>query len=66
MSANISGAQRLLAARLDDLIARTERGELACGNFLSPEMPPSSKGLRESVESNRGLQCLADTRMRRG
>lgn len=36
MSATVSGAQKLLAARLDDLIARTERGELACGNFLSP------------------------------
>lgn len=32
----ISDAQRLLAARFDDLILRSGRGELACGNFLSP------------------------------
>ena len=32
----ISDAQRLLAARLDDLLERSARGELACGNFLSP------------------------------
>ena len=32
----MSGAQKLLAARFDDLITRSERGELALGNFLSP------------------------------
>lgn len=32
----ISDAQRLLAARLDDLLERSARGELACGIFLSP------------------------------
>ncbi len=36
MNNSISGAQKLLAARFDDLITRSERGELACGNFLSP------------------------------
>ncbi len=36
MNNSISDAQKLLAARFDDLIARSERGELACGNFLSP------------------------------
>ncbi len=36
MNTNISDAQKLLAARLDDMIARAARGELVCGNFLSP------------------------------
>lgn len=32
----ISDAQKLLAARLDDLVVRSGRGELVCGCFLSP------------------------------
>ena len=36
MNSFISDAQRLLAARFDDLLERSDRGELACGNFLSP------------------------------
>ena len=36
MSGTISDAQRLLAARLDDMIGQSARGELVCGNFLSP------------------------------
>lgn len=36
MNSIISDAQRLLAARFDDLIVRSGRGELACGCFLSP------------------------------
>ena len=36
MSGIISDAQKLLAARLDDMIGQSARGELVCGNFLSP------------------------------
>ena len=36
MNSFISDAQKLLAARFDDMIDRSARGELACGNFLSP------------------------------
>lgn len=36
MNNSISEAQKLLAARFDDLITRAERGELAQGCFLSP------------------------------
>ena len=36
MNNSISDAQRLLAARFDDLVSRSGRGELACGCFLSP------------------------------
>ena len=36
MNGNFTDAQKLLAARLDDMVMRATRGELACGNFLSP------------------------------
>lgn len=36
MNGNFTDAQKLLAARLDDMVTRAMRGELACGNFLSP------------------------------
>ena len=36
MQLNNSDAQRLLAARLEDYLKRSDRGELVCGNFLTP------------------------------
>lgn len=36
MNLNINDAQKLLVARLEDAFKRAERGELVCGNFLSP------------------------------
>ncbi|MBO7250777.1 MAG: hypothetical protein J6V42_05835 [Clostridia bacterium] len=36
MQPNNSDAQRLLAARLEDYLRISERGELVCGNFLTP------------------------------
>ena len=36
MSFNTSDAQRLLEARIDDGLRQSDRGELVCGNFLSP------------------------------
>ena len=36
MNGSISDAQKLLGARLDDMIVRSMREELVCGNFLSP------------------------------
>ena len=36
MSFNTSDAQRLLEARIDDGLRQADRGELVCGNFLSP------------------------------
>lgn len=36
MNNNLTDAQRLLVARLDDLVRASGRGELVCGNFLTP------------------------------
>ena len=36
MQQNNSDAQKLLAARLEDYLRISERGELVCGNFLTP------------------------------
>lgn len=36
MSYNTSDAQRLLEARIDDYMRQSDRGELVCGNFLTP------------------------------
>ena len=36
MNLNINDAQKLLVARLEDAFKRAERGELVCGNFMSP------------------------------
>ncbi len=36
MNTVINDAQRLLEARLDDLLRQADRGELVCGNFLTP------------------------------
>ena len=36
MNNNISDAQKLLEARIDDSLRQSDRGELVCGNFLTP------------------------------
>lgn len=36
MNLNNSDAHKLLEARLDDMLERSRRGELVCGNFLTP------------------------------
>ena len=36
MSYNANDAQKLLEARIDDGLRQSERGELVCGNFLTP------------------------------
>ena len=36
MNFNFDDAQRLLEARIDDLLRQSDRGELVCGNFLTP------------------------------
>ena len=36
MNMNMTDAQRLLASRVEDHLSRAERGELACGAFLTP------------------------------
>ncbi len=36
MQLNTFDAQKLLAARLEDHLKKSERGELVCGNFLTP------------------------------
>ena len=36
MNFNIDDAQKLLEARIDDLLRQSDRGELVCGNFLTP------------------------------
>ena len=37
MNINNDDAQKLLEARLDDYIRQSDRGELVCGNFLTPQ-----------------------------
>lgn len=36
MNLNTNDAHRLLAARIDDCLRQADRGELVCGNFLTP------------------------------
>lgn len=36
MNLNITEAHKLLEARLEDMLERSRRGELVCGNFLTP------------------------------
>lgn len=36
MQLNTNDAQKLLASRVEDILRLSERGELVCGNFLSP------------------------------
>ena len=36
MQQNLNEAQKLLASRVEDLLRLSERGELVCGNFLTP------------------------------
>ncbi len=36
MNFNLDDAQRLLEARIDDWLRQSDRGELVCGNFLTP------------------------------
>ena len=36
MSYNTNDAQKLLEARIDDCLRQSDRGELVCGNFLTP------------------------------
>ncbi len=36
MQSNINDAQKLLASRVEDHLRLSERGELVCGNFLTP------------------------------
>ena len=36
MKLNITDAQRLLASRIEDYLKKADRGELVCGNFLTP------------------------------
>lgn len=36
MNTNMNDVQRLLASRIEDYFSRADRGELACGNFLTP------------------------------
>ena len=36
MNFNFDDAQKLLEARIDDLLRQSDRGELVCGNFLTP------------------------------
>ena len=48
MSYISDGAQKLLAARIDDYLRQSERGELVCGNFLTPaEIAEANLVLRE-------------------
>ena len=36
MNMNLNDAQKLLASRAEDYLSSADRGELACGNFLTP------------------------------
>ena len=55
MNGNISDSQRLLAARLDDMIERSARGMLVCGNFLSPADAAFIKSLAKERGAERNF-----------
>lgn len=56
MNINKDDAQKLLAARLDDYLRKSERGELACGNFLTPSEAAYMKiALRERHADERSF-----------
>ena len=56
MEFNNSDAQKLLASRASDLLRQAERGELVCGNFLSPaEAVLTLSFLRESRAADRAF-----------
>lgn len=54
MKLNITDAQKLLASRIEDLLRKADRGELVCGNFLTPsEAAFASVYMKELGASNR-------------
>ena len=56
MNINKDDAQKLLEARLDDYLRKSERGELACGNFLTPSESAYMKvALRERRAEDRAF-----------
>ena len=58
MQTNITDAQKLLAARIEDYLKISARGELVCGNFLTPaEIAYVTLVSRELRCSDRVLFC---------
>lgn len=54
MQPNINDAQKLLASRIEDHLRLSERGELVCGNFLTPsEAAFALKAARELRAADR-------------
>jgi RNA-binding protein YlmH len=54
MKLNIGDAQKLLASRIEDHLGKADRGELVCGNFLTPsEAAFAAAYIKELGASNR-------------
>ena len=56
MKIDLTDAHKLLASRIGDSLDRAERGELVCGNFLTPgEVAVSREILRERKNEERAF-----------